>query len=77
MGTAKIFKNGRSPAVRLPAEFRFEGDEVLIRRDPASGDVVLSAKPTSLDAFFRLRDRMLQQAPEQFTDFLDERDQGD
>ena len=39
---AKLFKNGRSQAVRLPAEFRFEEDEVYIRRDPVSGDVVLS-----------------------------------
>ena len=31
--TAKLFKNGRSQAVRLPADFRFEGDEVEIRRD--------------------------------------------
>src|SRR5215472_4732933 len=31
--TAKLFKNGRSQAVRLPAEFRFEGREVYIRRD--------------------------------------------
>ena len=76
MQTAKIFKNGRSQAVRLPAEFRFEGDEVLIRRDPVSGDVVLSAKPASLDAFFRLRDRLLEKAPEEFADFLHERDQG-
>lgn len=76
MQTAKLFKNGRSQAVRLPAEFRFDGDEVLIRRDPASGDVVLSPKPTSLEAFFRLRDQLLQQAPEQFADFLDQRNQG-
>ncbi len=32
MGTAKLFRNGRSQAVRLPKEFRFEGDEVTIRR---------------------------------------------
>ncbi len=31
-GTAKLFRNGRSQAVRLPQEFRFEGDEVRIRR---------------------------------------------
>ena len=31
-GTAKIFKHGRSQAVRLPKEFRFEGDRVRIRR---------------------------------------------
>jgi len=30
--TAKLFKNGRSQAVRLPKEFRFEGDEVKIRK---------------------------------------------
>ena len=33
MANAKIFWNGRSQAVRLPKEFRFEGDEVRIRRD--------------------------------------------
>ena len=76
MQIAKIFKNGRSQAVRLPAEFRFEGDEVLIRRDPTSGDVVLSAKPASLDAYFRLRDRLLKQSPQEFADFLQIRDQG-
>jgi len=32
MAIAKLFKNGRSQAVRLPKEFRFEGDEVNIRR---------------------------------------------
>lgn len=32
MSTAKIFRNGRSQAVRLPKEFRFEGEEVRIRR---------------------------------------------
>lgn len=29
---AKLFRNGRSQAVRLPREFRFEGDEVRVRR---------------------------------------------
>jgi antitoxin VapB len=32
MDTAKIFWSGRSQAVRLPKEFRFQGDEVRIRR---------------------------------------------
>jgi len=31
MKTAKIFKNGRSQAVRLPKEFRFDCDEVFIQ----------------------------------------------
>jgi antitoxin VapB len=32
-GTAKLFWTGRSQAVRLPKEFRFEGDTVRIRRE--------------------------------------------
>ena len=31
--TARIFWNGRSQAIRLPKEYRFEGTEVRIRRD--------------------------------------------
>jgi antitoxin VapB len=31
-GVAKLFRNGRSQAVRLPREFRFEGDRVRVRR---------------------------------------------
>jgi antitoxin VapB len=33
VATAKLFRNGRSQAVRLPKDFRFEGDEVAIRRE--------------------------------------------
>lgn len=43
--TAKLFRNGRSQAVRLPKEFRFEGTEVEIRRDSQSGAVVISPLP--------------------------------
>jgi antitoxin VapB len=50
--TAKLFTNGRSQAVRLPAAFRFDTTEVFIRRDPKTGDVILSRKPTSWDGFF-------------------------
>lgn len=42
---AKLFKNGASQAVRLPAEFRFEGDEVYATRDERTGDVMLSNRP--------------------------------
>lgn len=38
MTTAKIFENGRSQAVRLPKEYRFSGDEVLVNK---IGDIVL------------------------------------
>ena len=44
--TAKVFATGRSQAVRLPLEFRFDVAEVFIRRDASTGDVVLSKKPS-------------------------------
>jgi antitoxin VapB len=50
--TAKLFMNGRSQAVRLPAAFRFDSAEVFIRRDPVSGDVILSRRPPTWDEFF-------------------------
>ena len=52
--TAKLFRNGRSQAVRLPSEFRFEGKEVFIRRDPRTGDVILSRRSDSWESFFAL-----------------------
>ena len=51
---AKLFKNGRSQAVRLPAEFRFPDKEVYVRRDPVSGDVVLSRRPGDWEEFFQI-----------------------
>lgn len=59
--TARLFTNGGSQAVRLPAEFRFDhAGEVFIRRDPVTGDVVLSAHPagTGWDGFFAVRDQL-------------------
>ena len=55
---AKLFKNGASQAVRLPAEFRFEGNEVYATRDEQTGDVVLSTRPGARiwAEFFELRD---------------------
>jgi len=51
MMTAKLFENGRSQAVRLPKEFRFEGDEVMIGK---VGDfVVLSPKGDKWDKFMK------------------------
>jgi antitoxin VapB len=55
--TAKIFTNGRSQAVRLPAAYRFDSSEVFIRRDEVTGDVILSSKPDNWDGFLAaLRD---------------------
>lgn len=74
--TAKLFMNGRSQAVRLPAEFRFEGTEVDIRRDPATGGVLLTPKSGqtgSWEEFFRLRDRI---GKDELAGFMEDRDQG-
>lgn len=57
--TARLFVIGGSQAARLPAEFCFEGTEVLIHRGPRSGDEVLS--PTvrkSWASFVALRESM-------------------
>jgi antitoxin VapB len=69
--TAKLFVNGGSQAVRLPAEFRFdESEEVYIRRDAVTGDVILSTKKASGSwrTFFALRDQV--EVP---ADFMSER----
>jgi antitoxin VapB len=67
--TAKLFRNGRSQAVRLPVEYRFEGSEVYVRRDPANGDVILSRSPQSWEDLF-----LLMNALEVPKDFLADRD---
>ena len=67
--TAKLFMNGRSQAVRLPANYRFDCDEVYIRRDPETGDVIISRKPGSWEDFYEMIDSV--DVPE---DFMQERD---
>ncbi len=69
----KVFKNGRSQAVRLPAALRFDTPEVFIRQDPETGDLILSRRPSDWSGFFQA----LRQA-EVPDDFLSpkERDQG-
>lgn len=50
METAKLFRNGRSQAVRLPKEFRFEGDEVYVKR--VGNAVVLLPRHESWQGLF-------------------------
>jgi antitoxin VapB len=54
--TAKLFKNGRSQAVRLPREFRFEGDRVRVRR--AGRGVLIEPVAIDLTAWFAELDRL-------------------
>jgi antitoxin VapB len=46
METAKLFRNGRSQAVRLPKAYRFEGNEVYIKK--VAGGVLLISKNQSI-----------------------------
>ena len=63
---AKIFMNGRSQAVRLPKEFRFDCDEVFVEKQ---GDkLILTAKRPSWDEFFALE-------PAFDKSFLEDRDE--
>jgi antitoxin VapB len=66
---AKLFTNGRSQAVRLPAAYRFDTKEVFIRQDKETGDIILSRKPATWDDFFSA----LKNA-EVPSDFLDEKE---
>ena len=61
--------NGRSQAVRLPKDYRFDCDEVYIRKDPGSGDIIISRKPGTWDDYFELMETI--DVPE---DFMAERD---
>jgi antitoxin VapB len=70
--TAKLFMNGRSQAVRLPVDFRFDCDEVYISHDLDTGDVVLSKKPGDWADFFALVDTT--PVPQ---DFMADREQED
>jgi antitoxin VapB len=44
MHKAKVFKNGRSQAIRLPKEFRVEADEVFLKKTP-EGFLVIARDP--------------------------------
>jgi antitoxin VapB len=62
--TAKLFTNGRSQAVRLPAAYRFDTQEVFIRKDPVTGDVILSRRPDDWSGFLAATAQA--QVPEDF-----------
>jgi antitoxin VapB len=53
--TAKLFRNGRSQAVRLPKEYRFAGDRVRVRRMGAG--LLLEPMVDDVDAWFAELDR--------------------
>ncbi len=54
LNKARVFMSGRSQHVTIPAAFRFRSSIVSIRRDPQSGDVILSEVPPLTDVFVAL-----------------------
>lgn len=66
MDTAKLFKNGRSQAVRLPKEYRFPGNQVFLRKvgngvllipDEGSWDSLIDSVSLFTDDFLETRDQ--------------------
>jgi antitoxin VapB len=68
---ARVFMTGRSQAVRIPAEFRFRTEEVFVRRDPQTGDLILSQAPSTWNEIFTALDEAGFPA-----EFLNDRQQG-
>jgi len=68
---ARAFMSGRSQHVTIPAEYCFSAEEVFVRRDPVSGDLILSQSPGGWHEFFSAIDE--NKFPE---NFLTDRTQG-
>ena len=60
MSTAKVFMTGRSQAIRLPKEFRFDGTEVEIFR--RGDEVILREKTITAEQLFKV----FAQMPDEF-----------
>lgn len=68
MDTAKLFKNGRSQAVRLPKEYRFPGNQVILKK--VGKGVLLMPEEGVWDS-------LIESVSLFSDDFLEERVQGD
>lgn len=66
MDTAKLFKSGRSQAVRLPKAFRFDGTQVFVKRMGSAVLLLPEAHPWEL---------MVEACGEFSKDFMRERNQ--
>jgi antitoxin VapB len=67
---AKVFTTGRSQAVRIPKEYRFACDEVLIERDGER--VILTPRPRSWRDYFAHASRFTDDFPEHIKDVAPE-----
>ncbi|MGH8677316.1 MAG: antitoxin [Burkholderiales bacterium] len=67
-GVAKVFRTGRSQAVRIPKDFRFQCDEVFIARDGER--IVLTPHPRSWKEYFAQPARLPRDFPTRLRDKL-------
>ncbi|MBO6551872.1 MAG: AbrB/MazE/SpoVT family DNA-binding domain-containing protein [Roseitalea sp.] len=50
---ARLFRNGRSQAVRIPKEFEFAGDELILTRQPDGSLLLRQAQTAGLLDYLR------------------------
>lgn len=64
----QVFKNGRSRAVRIPKEFEFAGDSVVMRKQPDGSIILMTAVTAGLVDYLKTAE------PWTGSDFLDDSD---
>ncbi|MGH8283358.1 MAG: antitoxin [Gammaproteobacteria bacterium] len=64
--TARLFRNGRNQAVRLPRDYEIQAEEVYIER--AGETLILTPKPQNWDAYFTRARRLSDDVPERVDD---------
>ena len=60
--TARLFRNGRNQAVRLPRDFELDSREVYIQRDGER--IILTPKPVDWEDYFTAAHRLSPDFPE-------------
>jgi antitoxin VapB len=66
--TARLFRNGRNQAVRLPVEFEIDADEVTVRRE--GNQIVLIPRPRSWMSYFSTARTLSEDFPDHIDDQL-------
>ena len=64
--TARLFRNGKNQAVRLPREFEMKASEVIIRKQGAS--LILTPKPQTWQEYFASAQCLAEDFPEDISD---------
>ena len=68
--TARLFRNGKNQAVRLPRDFEIKANEVIIRKQRAN--LVLTPKPATWQDYFASAQRLDDDFPEDINDLPSE-----